>query len=162
MFLRISNRLIVSLTIHVNHRVLYETSRFPSTYEERYRDGWRQETKLRDRTYSKDKQYRSKQESRAKGYRQRYKCRLWYHLVHKAVKYGARLFRSILQEETVWKIFTSIYTQWPLFSFLSFSGNIRPHVHTVYAPLLHNNLNSFILIETSFPSKFWLTAFLSY
>lgn len=64
---------------------------------------------------------RSRKESRTKGYRQGYNRRLWYHLLHKAVKYGARLFRSILDEEAVRKIFTSIYTRWPLFSFLSLS-----------------------------------------
>lgn len=82
----------------------------------------RQKTKVKNELFKKELvEYdikRSRKESRTKSYRRGYNRRLWYHLLHKAVKYGARLFRSILDEEAVRKIFTSIYTRRPLFSFL--------------------------------------------
>lgn len=74
---------------------------------------------------------------------------LWYHLLHKAVKYGARLFRSIPEEEAVRKIFTSIYTEWPLFPIFLRCCSIRSHMYT-HASLLHNRRDSFTLAKTLF------------
>lgn len=116
----------------------------------------RRKTKVKDELFKKKKKLlehnikRSRKESRAKGYRQGYNRRLWYHLLHKAVKYGARLFRSILDEEAVRKIFTSIYTQWPLFSFLSFFCNICCSICIHACCLLHNCTDSFTLVKILF------------
>lgn len=109
-----------------------------------------------------------KKERRAKGYWQGRNCRLWYHLLHKAVKYSARLFRSILEEEAVRKIFTSIYTGVTSLTFLSslVAQHTAAHMHT-RTTILHNLADSFTLTENSFSlcnprESFLFSAELSY